>query len=141
MPATTTAKDHLDVLRKSLKKSTPYTSGVLQVRSEDLVLFHTSGDGEREANYRKAGNLDCTEFAASLDIGTLQILDAISPDLLDGQKDSENKMIRAELYKLNVYGPGSFFKEHKDTPRGEDMVGSLVIVFPTVHQGGGVLSR
>ncbi|KAJ7061837.1 hypothetical protein C8F01DRAFT_1252621 [Mycena amicta] len=50
MPATTTAKDHLDVLRKSLKKSTPYTSGVLQVRSEDLVLFHKSGDGEREAN-------------------------------------------------------------------------------------------
>src|ERR1700761_9424078 len=33
-------------------------------------------------------------------------------------------------------GPGSFFKAHKDTPRSDDMIGSLVIVFPTAHEGG-----
>jgi hypothetical protein len=55
------------------------------------------------------------------------------------------------MYKLNVYGsfvllltaltnpttgPGGHFKGHKDTPRGEDMIGSLVVIFPTVHKGG-----
>ncbi|KAF7300601.1 Fe2OG dioxygenase domain-containing protein [Mycena chlorophos] len=166
-----TAKDHLNVLRKSLEQSTPWTYGVLDVRGEDLTLFYNYGEGEREArslnfenatnqhleelatacqpatfgrgkedvldeNYRKAGKLDCTNFAASLDVGTLHIVDAISPDLLDGRGDADNKIIRAELYKLNVYGPGSFFKSHKDTPRGEEMIGSLVIVLPTKHDGG-----
>lgn len=33
-------------------------------------------------------------------------------------------------------GPGSFFKAHQDTPRGTTMFGSLVVVFPTPHEGG-----
>lgn len=36
---------------------------------------------------------------------------------------------------LNL-GPGSFFKTHKDTPRGNDMFASLVVVLPTRHTGG-----
>ncbi|KAF7300600.1 Fe2OG dioxygenase domain-containing protein [Mycena chlorophos] len=166
-----TAKDHLDVLRKSLQQSTPWTSGVLDVRGDDLSLFYKYGEGEREArllnledatdehleelaaacqpatfgrgqedvldeNYRKAGKLDCANFASSLDIASLQVIDAISPDLLDGRDDADKKIIRPELYKLNVYGPGSFFKSHKDTPRSKDMIGSLVIVLPTTHEGG-----
>ena len=38
-----------------------------------------------------------------------------------------------------LLGKDSFFKAHKDTPRGTDMLGSLVIVFPTPHQGELVL--
>jgi len=38
-------------------------------------------------------------------------------------------------------GKGSFFKPHVDTPRSEMMFGSLVIVFPTPHEGGGLLFR
>jgi len=45
------------------------------------------------------------------------------------------------LYKLNVYGEGSFFKTHKDTPRGDRMFGSLVIVFPAAHEGGALTLR
>jgi hypothetical protein len=33
-------------------------------------------------------------------------------------------------------GEGSFFKAHRDTPRGEKMFASLVIFYPTFHQGG-----
>ncbi|KAG5642982.1 hypothetical protein DXG03_001798 [Asterophora parasitica] len=52
----------------------------------------------------------------------------------------DDKVIRAELYKLNVYGKGSFFfKSHKDTPRGDAMFGSLVVVFPTAHEGGALV--
>lgn len=33
-------------------------------------------------------------------------------------------------------GPGQFFKAHKDTPRAENMIASLVVVLPTSHEGG-----
>lgn len=36
----------------------------------------------------------------------------------------------------HALGPDSFFKAHKDTPRADNMIASLVIVFPTRHQGG-----
>ncbi|KAF7293436.1 Fe2OG dioxygenase domain-containing protein [Mycena indigotica] len=211
------AEAHLSALREAMKQSTPWTCGVLDVWPEDLALFYkqtasnerlaaamlnfaeateacepaTFGLGTEDVldeGYRKAGQLDCGNFAASLDIGTLNILDEIvgerdigamqygwpvhgicragdipdrchvllshgrfpsttesrfpsttessteiMPELLEGRDDA---VIRAELYKLNVYGPGSFFKSHKDTPRGKSMVGSLVIVLPTEHQGG-----
>ncbi|KAJ7222075.1 hypothetical protein B0H12DRAFT_1241125 [Mycena haematopus] len=52
---------------------------------------------------------------------------------MQGQNADEDKFLKAEMYKLNVYGPGSFFKAHKDTPRSEDMIGSLVVIFPTIH--------
>lgn len=43
--------------------------------------------------------------------------------------------LRAELYKLNIYSaPGGKFEEHWDTPRGEEMVGSLVVCLPV--EGG-----
>ncbi|KAJ7211620.1 hypothetical protein GGX14DRAFT_623193 [Mycena pura] len=171
MPATWTFADHLDVLRDSLKTTSPYTCGVHPVRAEDLNLYYKTGNGNQAARfiefgkapetqllelaaacqpatfgvdqkdvldetYRKAVKMDNDKFSASLDIAASGILKAISPDLLDGQKGGDEKALRAELYKLNVYGPGSFFKAHKDTPRSDDMIGSLVIVFPTAHEGG-----
>lgn len=36
---------------------------------------------------------------------------------------------------------GRFFKTHKDTPRSEDMVASLVVGFPTSHEGGTLVLR
>ncbi|KAF7359634.1 Fe2OG dioxygenase domain-containing protein [Mycena venus] len=89
-----------------------------------------------DETYRKAGKIDLTRFASRLDVVSSGLLDAISPDLLAGQSVDSDKVLRAELYKLNVYGPGSFFKAHRDTPRGEDMIGSLVVIFPTEHTGG-----
>src|SRR5262249_25601191 len=35
--------------------------------------------------------------------------------------------ISAELYTLNVYTEGGHFAQHKDTPRGSDMFGTLVV--------------
>ncbi|KAJ7175085.1 hypothetical protein C8R43DRAFT_1057737 [Mycena crocata] len=89
-----------------------------------------------DETYRKAGKMDLDHFSARLDVVTSGILDVISPDILQGQDQDADRVVRAELYKLNVYGPGSFFKAHKDTPRGETMVGSLVVIFPTTHEGG-----
>ena len=40
-----------------------------------------------------------------------------------------------------MIGKDSFFKAHKDTPRGTTMFGSLVIVLPTIHEGGALILR
>jgi hypothetical protein len=40
-----------------------------------------------------------------------------------------------------MVGEGAFFKAHKDTPRAENMFGSLVVVFPTAHKGGTLVLR
>src|SRR3984893_16995572 len=39
--------------------------------------------------------------------------------------------LTAELYNLNVYGRGGHFVPHKDTPRGSDMLGTLVVCLPS----------
>jgi hypothetical protein len=38
-------------------------------------------------------------------------------------------------------GKDNFFKAHKDTPRAKNMIGSLVVVFPTPHEGGALVLR
>ncbi|EDR10243.1 uncharacterized protein LACBIDRAFT_325147 [Laccaria bicolor S238N-H82] len=91
-----------------------------------------------DETYRKAWKMDNSNFATRLDVVNTGILDCIRSMLMQGNK---NKKIRPEMYKLNVYGPGSFFKAHKDTPRGENMFGSLVVVFPTRHEGGALQLR
>jgi 2-oxoglutarate-Fe(II)-dependent oxygenase superfamily protein len=50
--------------------------------------------------------------------------------------------VDAKLYLPSTLpGQGSFFKPHVDTPRGEKLVGSLVVVLPTPHEGGALLIR
>ncbi|KAJ7650773.1 hypothetical protein FB45DRAFT_986640 [Roridomyces roridus] len=102
------------------------------------ATFGVGGNDVLDENYRKAGKMDVQNFSLRFDVAAL--LEKVSPEILHGRGHNkvieENKFLRAEMYKLNVYGPGSFFKAHKDTPRGEDMIGSLVVVFPTNHEGG-----
>jgi len=44
--------------------------------------------------------------------------------------------LTAELYNLNVYGRGGHFVPHKDTPRGNDMLGTLVVCLPAQFSNG-----
>ncbi len=44
--------------------------------------------------------------------------------------------ISAELYSLNVYTGGGHFAPHKDTPRGNDMFGTLVVCLPSQFGNG-----
>ncbi|OCH89177.1 hypothetical protein OBBRIDRAFT_794532 [Obba rivulosa] len=162
--------EQLKALQAALSSKPPFCSGVLEVLPENLVLYYgkdgnlgridfasasedklkhltsvcdpaTFGRNDRDVydeTYRKAGKLDAAYFAAKFDPQSSGLLDAIRGDLLEGDRE---RPIRAELYKLNVYGPGSFFKAHMDTPRGSDMFGSLVLVFPAAHEGGAIELR
>jgi hypothetical protein len=44
--------------------------------------------------------------------------------------------ISAELYTVNVYTDGGHFAPHKDTPRGSDMFGTLVVCLPSQFENG-----
>lgn len=44
--------------------------------------------------------------------------------------------LMAELYSVNVYTNGGHFATHKDTPRGCDMIGSLVVCLPSQFSNG-----
>ncbi|KAI9359949.1 hypothetical protein DFJ73DRAFT_621631, partial [Zopfochytrium polystomum] len=49
--------------------------------------------------------------------------------------------VPAELYRINAYGPGGFFRPHRDTPRGATMFGSLVVCLPVAFAGGQLVVR
>ncbi|KAF8880038.1 hypothetical protein BD779DRAFT_1612810 [Infundibulicybe gibba] len=92
-----------------------------------------------DESYRKARKMDNDKFFTKFTPDTYQLLERIGAQLLDGAV--QQRGIRAEPYKLNVYGKDSFFKSHKDTPRGSNMFASLVVIFPTQHEGGALLLR
>ncbi len=97
------------------------------------------GLGEQQVtnqSYRDAFKLDPSLFATSFQVSNTPILFeaamTIVPDL---------HHIRAELYKLNIYTTGGFFKAHVDTPRSDQMIGSLVVCLPTQFSGGALVTR
>jgi hypothetical protein len=47
--------------------------------------------------------------------------------------------ISAELYSVNVYTEGGHFAPHKDTPRGNDMFGTLVVCLPSQFRNGNLV--
>ncbi|EIW61106.1 uncharacterized protein TRAVEDRAFT_118467 [Trametes versicolor FP-101664 SS1] len=92
-----------------------------------------------DETYRKAGKMDSRNFMTRFHAEQTGIVDMIRTGLLTGSSEEEG--ISAQLYKLNVYGKGAFFKPHVDTPHSQKMFGSLVIVFPTPHEGGQLILR
>ncbi|KAJ3545893.1 hypothetical protein NMY22_g2270 [Coprinellus aureogranulatus] len=100
----------------------------------------TFGRGNQDVldeSYRKAWKMDTSQFATQFDVNKSGILNVVHDQLLHYEDNTKNLV--AHLYKLNVYGPGSFFKAHVDTPRGDKLFATLVVVLPTVHVGGNLL--
>ncbi|KAK0476794.1 hypothetical protein IW261DRAFT_1490110 [Armillaria novae-zelandiae] len=106
----------------------------------DAAGFGLGDQNTFDETYRKSKKLDTTQFSCNFDPRSTKIFDQIQADLIEGQDESQ-RVLRPELYKLNTCGEGDFFKAHKDTPRAENMMGSLVIIFPTVHKGGSLVLR
>ncbi|KAI6123202.1 hypothetical protein EDD16DRAFT_1894176 [Pisolithus croceorrhizus] len=125
-------------IRINLAEATPQELNKLEATCQPAT-FGVNNENVYDESYRKAGKMDPTEFAANFDVEDSDLIDIVSQGLLEG--DHEDRGIKLELYKLNVYGKDSFFKAHKDTPRSETMFGSLVIVFPTSHEGGEFVLR
>ncbi|KAI0768506.1 hypothetical protein BD413DRAFT_605304 [Trametes elegans] len=108
-------------------------------RTCDPATFGVAQRTVLNPNYRKAGQLDNNHFAFNFDVERYGLLEAIRTRLFIGKEQA--RPVRAELYKLNVYGKGCFFKGHKDTPRSSTMFASLVLILPTPHSGGTLMLR
>ncbi|KAF9447315.1 hypothetical protein P691DRAFT_782561 [Macrolepiota fuliginosa MF-IS2] len=111
----------------------------------DPATFGRGPENVLDETYRKAWKLDEGNFSWRFNPDSGKFVGRLAQGLCPW--DPMNKGIRAEPYKLNVYGAtphlgqGGFFKNHKDTPHAENMFGSLVFVLPIEHQGGSLLLR
>jgi hypothetical protein len=123
--------------------------GLLGVRGERLGLPLTS----REAARLHASGEDapyglgpktvvdhrvrrCREYTTDhLELGPRwwRLVDALCQKAAEGL--GIDGPLRAELYKLLVYGPGDHFAEHRDAHKAPGMVGTLVLSLPSSHQG------
>ncbi|VDB85566.1 unnamed protein product [Peniophora sp. CBMAI 1063] len=104
-----------------------------------IAPFGRGAEAVVDDSYRKAGKLDLPHFAIPFEPEATALVAGIKDSVLEGK--AAKRPVRFELYKLNVYGEGGFFKSHKDTPRGAAMFGSLVLVYPTTHTGGALVFR
>jgi hypothetical protein len=92
-----------------------------------------------DPSYRSARTLLTDDFAINLRPDHA-LLNQIKELML--VSSNGNEFVRAELYRVNIYGPGDFFKEHKDTPQaGTGHFGSLVFCLPSQFEGGAFVIR
>ena len=66
------------------------------------ATFGVNQDDILDESYRKAGKLDVTDFATKIVVADSRLMDVVRSELLEGHES--NRTIKAELYKLNVYG-------------------------------------
>ena len=100
-----------------------------------VASYGYEGKDVVDKNYRNAFKMEPDSFTTSFQICSTPILQGIQsivPTVVG---------LRAELYKLNIYARGGFFKAHVDTPRSEKMFGSLVVCLPTQFTGGELIVR
>ncbi|KAI5797383.1 hypothetical protein DFH27DRAFT_526154 [Peziza echinospora] len=112
------------------------------VASCSPASFGRGNEDVLDPTYRNALRLDTDSFAINFSPEQAGIIKSIQKILGDDSGEIESQReVYSELYKLNVYGPGGFFKAHKDTPRAGNMFGSLVVCLPCVHEGGQLILR
>ncbi|WVQ85361.1 hypothetical protein IAT38_007526 [Cryptococcus sp. DSM 104549] len=84
-----------------------------------------------DESYRQAREIKPPDFALTSDIlARTSLLSLLTVKLNYGCP------LQARLSKLNAYGEGGFFKSHRDTPRGKNHIGTLVVCLPSAFTGG-----
>ncbi|GJJ05953.1 hypothetical protein Clacol_000140 [Clathrus columnatus] len=97
-------------------------------------------------SYRLAKELPQNDFSLSLEIlseAGENVLASIS-ELVAGphhftyplDPNEDVLTLQPRLYKLNAYSKDGFFKSHRDTPKGNHHVGTLLIGLPVAYEGG-----
>ncbi|KAF5344303.1 hypothetical protein D9756_011599 [Leucocoprinus leucothites] len=101
--------------------------------------FGRGAESVLDDTYRKALKLEDNLFAWRFNPDSGNFIAQLAHQLSPWAKF--NKGFRAEVSKLNIYTQGGFFKVHQDTPRSDQMFGSLVFTLPTPHMGGNLVLR
>ncbi|KAF8144870.1 hypothetical protein K438DRAFT_1992335 [Mycena galopus ATCC 62051] len=162
---TTGISGYLKTIQQLLKSApSGFTSGVHPVKPEDLVLYYDvegpkarslsridfgnaseedlaalgaacqQAEGSPHVSPHRVGELNPSKFSARIDVVAAGLVNVIAPELLRGQPGKSLKVERQNLY---AYPPGSFVNAYdKIVPRNDEIVGSLVVILPIMHQGG-----
>jgi hypothetical protein len=99
------------------------------------------GRGEQtivDPNVRRVWQLEPAEFRLEnreWDDHIAAIVKVVGDDFCIQQK------VKADLYKLLIYEPGSFFAPHRDTEKSHQMFATLVVCLPSRHAGGALIVR
>ncbi|KAF8506201.1 hypothetical protein JB92DRAFT_2963232, partial [Gautieria morchelliformis] len=110
-----------DELQQLLEACVPSSHG----RGSELVF---------DDSYRLARELQQGTFALTMDIlNESGVIASISA--LTSPRTSSGGLV-ADLYKLNAYAVGGFFKPHRDTPKSARHIGTLVVALPIPFEGG-----
>lgn len=93
-----------------------------------------------DPSVRVAFECDASKLVASSDsnpqIELGRLVSSLSKTLREIFFQDKDTYVQLLPYKLNVYSPGGFFKQHVDAPTDpEKMVGTLVLCLPTPHKG------
>jgi len=111
----------------------------------NVATFGRGGETVLDPSYRSAYHLPPSRVVTSFhpaQPGSTVLADIarmLSP--ADSSRTPAPAAIQAELYNLNVYTTGGLFKAHVDTPRADNMFGSLVVCLPVPHEGGQLTVR
>ncbi|WVQ82676.1 hypothetical protein IAT38_004808 [Cryptococcus sp. DSM 104549] len=96
-------------------------------RGKDLVY---------DEGYRQAHEIKPPYFSLTADIlSRCSILSLLALRL------ESTTLLEARLSKLNAYGEGGLFKPHRDTPKGDTRIGTLMLCLPSEFTGGELVVR
>jgi hypothetical protein len=101
------------------------------VENAPPAVFGKGFEEAYDTTIRNGKQLAADAFTTNIDPDVLRdVLRQIQTDL--GLRVG----IQAEPYSVNIYEAGGLFESHKDTPRGRDMFGTLVLCLPSLFVGG-----
>ena len=95
----------------------------------DIGSFGRENEEVIDTNYRNAYVANTDDYETNFNIDDFNIKEIII-----------NTMNEYNIYfkrdKLNIYEKNGFFKLHKDTPKSQNMIGTLVVCLPQYFNGG-----
>ncbi len=128
-------KDKSGILGKELKfplSEKDCVEHLLPISSE--AYFGKNDQAVLDPEYRRAQVIYPDSFFTNFDPNNYDIIDTIQLQM--GDAASNIKFVKD---KLNIYSKDGHFKKHKDTPRSPDMIGTLVVCFPSAFTGGDLI--
>lgn len=121
---------YTNIMNQPQKMNFPVTSDCdTLINSAKLASFGKNDISVIDTNYRYAYVLQENQFATNFQPEKYNITDTIMEHMT-------GKPIKLILDKLNIYVEGGHFKVHKDTPKSDDMIGTLIVYFPSEFTGG-----
>ncbi|KAI0291799.1 hypothetical protein B0F90DRAFT_1920522 [Multifurca ochricompacta] len=127
-------------LKKSIVDKPPYISGTFQLPPSWFSLFYNYGDTVKRINLANPTFNELEQLEKACEPASFGRRRKKSwTKLPKGSQNGPRIFLHptcARSHRTRQDRKGSFFKPHVDTPRGKNMFGSLVIVFPTAHEGG-----